>query len=282
MKKRNLVFLSLFILISASLVISSCEKRDADDNDDTSLASDNAIMQSTFDQPQSMADQAASNGSLQTFIVANTDVNLLGSCATVTHDTVSVPRVLSIDFGTTNCLCNDGRYRRGRINVGYTGKFRDSGTVLTFTFNNYAVNDYAVTNTSTKVVTNKGTKANGHPWFTIHESGSIVKPNNGGTITWLSDRENEWIAGYATKWWWKDDEYLISGTSSGITAKGTAYTMTITKPLYILLNCHNIVEGTIDITPTGGYTYTLDYGSGACDNLATVKYRSKTYNITLR
>jgi len=240
MKTRNFLFLSLFILIAAGLVINAC-KKDDNDADDTTIASDNAIMQSTFDQPQSMADQAVSNGSLQTFIASTGDVDLLGSCATITHDTVSSPRILTIDFGTTNCLCNDGRYRRGKIIVSYTGKYRDSGTVITFAFDNYAVSDHVVTNTSTKVVTNKGNKANGHPWFTIHESGSIVKPNNGGTITWLSDRENEWIAGYSTKLYWADDEYLITGTASGITAKGFSYTMTITTPLHIMLNFHNIV-----------------------------------------
>jgi hypothetical protein len=279
MKTRNFLLLLIFVLISAVLTFTACKKTDTDD-DDTTLASDNSIIQSTFDQTQSMADQAA-NGALQTFI-ANGDVNLLSSCATITHDTVSTPRVLTIDFGSTNCLCNDGRYRRGSISVSYTGKYRDSGTVITFTFNNYAVNDHVVSNTSTKVVTNKGSKTNGHPWFTIYESGSITKPNNGGTITWLSNREREWIAGYNTKWWWADDEYLISGTASGITASAVSYTMTITTPLQIMLNCHNIVSGIVDITPTGKYTYTLNYGNGTCDNQATVLYRGKTYNVTLR
>jgi hypothetical protein len=279
MKTRNFLFLSMFILITAGLVISSCKKTDDDDND-TTLASDNAIIQNTFDEPQSMADQAV-NGSLQTYI-STSDVNLLSSCATITHDSVSSPRVLTIDFGTTNCLCNDGRYRRGKIMVSYTGKYRDSSTVISFTFSNYAVNDHVVSNNSTKVVTNMGKKTNGHPWFTISESGSIVKPNNGGTITWQSTREREWTAGYDTKWWWADDEYLISGTASGITAASVAYSMTITTPLQIKLSCHNIVAGVVDITPAGKDTYTLDYGNGTCDRLATVTYRNKIYNVTLR
>lgn len=281
MKTRNFFFLLLIVFIAIGLSVSSCKKNESDDNEDTSLASDNSIVQNIFDQPQSMADQAASNGSLQTFIATSGDVDLLSSCATITHDTISSPRILTIDFGATNCLCNDGRYRHGKIIISYTGMYRDSGNVITFTFDNYAVNDHVVTNTSTKVVTNKGRKSNGHPWYTIYESGSVIKPNNGGTITWLSNRENEWIAGYTTKWWWLDDEYLISGTASGITAKSLAYTMTITTPLHIMLNCHWIVAGVINLIPLGRDTYTLDYGNGTCDNQATVKYRNKTYNITL-
>lgn len=284
MKTRNFFYLSVIVLISIGFAVSSCQKldNDKDEDDDTSMASDNAVVQSIFDQPQSMADQAASNGSLQTFIATN-DVNLLSSCATITHDTVSSTRKLTIDFGTSNCLCNDGRYRRGKIYVGYTaGKYRDSGAVLTFTFNNYAVNDHIVANTSSKIVTYNGRKSNGHPSFSISENGSVTKPNNGGTITWVSARENEWIAGYNTFWYWADNEYLITGTASGITAKGVSYTMAITTPLHIKLNCHNIVSGVIDYTPTNGYTYTLNYGNGDCDNQATVKYRNKTYNVTLR
>jgi hypothetical protein len=166
--------------------------------------------------------------------------------------------------------------------VSYTGRYRDSTTVITFSFNNYAVNDHVVSNNSTKVVTNMGTKANGHPYFTISESGSIVKPNNGGTITWQSNREREWIAGYNTKWWWADDQYLLSGTAAGITSSALAYTMTITTPLQVNLNCHNIVAGVVDFTPSGKDTYTINYGNGNCDNQATVVYRGKTYNVTLR
>lgn len=281
MKTRNFLFLLLFIITTGLLVVNACKKDEKDDDDDTSFASDNAIMQSTFDQPQSMADQAASSGSLQTFI-ATGDVNLLGVCANITNDTVN--RVLTIDFGTTNCLCYDGRLRRGKIMVNYTGRYRDSGTVITFAFDNYAVNDYIVANNSTKVVTNMGTKTNSHPWFTIYENGSIIKPNNGGTITWVSNREREWIAGYNTKIIWFDDEYLITGTSSGITASGLAYTMTITTPVHIKLGCHfNVpVAGIVDITRAGKDPFTLDYGNGSCDNDATVLYRNKTYPITLR
>jgi len=280
MKTRKFLFLSLFILITAGLVINACKKDNEDD--DTTFASDNAIMQTTFDQTQSIADQAA-NGGLQTFIATN-DVNLLGVCATITHDSISSPRVLTIDFGTTNCLCGDGRYRRGKIIVSYNGRYRDSGTIITFTFDNYAVSDHLVSNSSTKVVTNKGIQSNGHPLFTIYESGSITKPNNGGTITWLSNREREWIAGYNTKWWWSDDEYLVSGTASGTTSSGLAYTMTITTPLHIKINCHfNIpVEGIVDISRSGKFPYTLDYGNGTCDNQATITYRNKTYNVILR
>jgi hypothetical protein len=281
MKTRNFLYLLMLILTSLLFAVSSCNKSDTDDNSDMSLATDNSIVQSVFDQPQSMADQAATYGSLQTFILNNSDVDLLSSCATITHDSVSIPRKLTINFGTTNCWCNDGKARRGKIIVSYTGFYRDSGTVITFTFDNYAVNDYVVTNTSTKVITNKGRKTNGHPWFTIYENGGVIKPSNGRTISWISNRENEWIAGYNTRWYWADDEYLISGTASGVTATTLAYTMTIKTPLHIMLNCHNVVAGVVDITPLAKDTYTLDYGNGTCDNQATVTYKNKTFNITI-
>jgi hypothetical protein len=195
---------------------------------------------------------------------------------------VAVPHSITVDFGTTNCMCNDGRYRRGKIMVSYTGRYRDSGTVITYSFNNYAVSDHEVSNSSTKVVTNLGRNTNGNLHYSITESGSILKPNNGGTVTWASTRGREWIAGSNTILIWSDDEYLITGTANGTSAAGVTYSFNVTKALHIKLNCHNIVAGTVDITPAGKAVRTLDYGNGTCDNQATVTILSKTYNITLR
>ena len=44
---------------------------------------------------------------------------LISTCAQRTY--VSDTRTLTIDFGSTNCLCPDGRYRRGKIVVVFTG-----------------------------------------------------------------------------------------------------------------------------------------------------------------
>lgn len=94
------------------------------------------------------------------------------TCATITFDTAASPKTLTIDFGTTDCLCGDGNYRRGKILVSWTGPYRDSGSVRTITFDQYFVNYNQLQ--GTKTVTNNGTNGSGHPTFTVTVNGSVT------------------------------------------------------------------------------------------------------------
>lgn len=260
-------------------------KKDKDEtpeivDSDTGGAAENALAEGAFNDAGNISDQAAAGG-LTSYLSANNgsdERGLLSNCATITHDTTVSPRTISVDFGTANCLCNDGRYRRGIINVSYTGHYRDSASTHTVTFTNYFVNDNQVTGSHS--VTNNGHNNNGHLTFTIAVTGSIIKPNNGGTISWTSNRVREWTEGESTAIW-SDDVYLITGTASGSHSNGNSYTATITSALKIKLNCHWIVSGGLDLVPSGKPTRSIDWGTGACDDQATVTINSHVYTITL-
>lgn len=258
-----------------TLVIAGCRKEKKVDND-TSVASDNNLAEIGFNELTNITD-AAANGYLgSTGYKSSWDTTVLG-CATVIVDTVSSPHKIIVDYGPTNCTCGDGRQRRGKIITTFTGKYRDAGTVITHTTSNYFVNDYQIL--GTKTVTNMGTNSSGHLYYNISVSGSVIKPG-GGTITWSSTRVREWIAGEST-WVLSDDVYLITGNGSGTNASGTNFTVSITSPLRVELSCPRIVSGIIELTPDGKPTRTLNYGSGTCDNQATVTINGNTYNITL-
>jgi hypothetical protein len=125
-----------------------------------------------------------------------------------------------------------------------------------------------------------GKNQNNQTYFNISVSGAIYKAN-GGTITWNSTRVRTWIAGESTTLNWMDDEYHITGSGNGTSANGTQFNVVITQALHVKLNCPRIVSGTVDITPSGKPTRTLDYGPGTCDYNATVTINGNVYNITL-
>jgi hypothetical protein len=110
--------------------------------------------------------------------------------------------------------------------------------------------------------------------------GVINLANNGGTISWNSSREREWIQGFETGNRW-DDIYLITGEASGIRPNGSTWTREIINPLRIELACRFIVSGTVEIIPEGRPARILDYGNGDCDNVATVIVNGVTYTIYL-
>lgn len=285
---NSFIKISLGTFVAGTLLFTACRKEKEVDNDTTS-AKDNNLAERLFDEVKRITD-AAADGSLASSNMKSyqmRDTAILG-CATVTHDTSASPRTLTIDYGTTNCLCGDGRERRGKIIVSYTGPYRTAGTVITHTFDNFFIEDHQVL--GTKTVTNSGINTAGHTYFTIHVDGSVIKPASAGsgTITWVSDRVREWIEGESTLLNIADDKYSITGNASGTSAAGTSFTVSITSPLIISLSCifetvpkPALVQGTLDITPSGKPVRTINYGSGACDNTATITVNGNTYTYTM-
>lgn len=283
MQKKQSIFLAFIALCVIAFSFTAC-KKDSKGDTDTQPAQDNSQAEGTYNDANTMVDAAANMGTSFSFRTAtNTDVareeNIFGGCTTVTVDTVNTTRTITIDFGTSNCLCADLRYRRGKIVATWTGKYRESGTVVNISFVDYFVNDNQVK--GTHKTTNMGLNNAGNLVYKIEVNGSIVKANNGGTITWVSTRQREWVAGASTPLNILDDTYSITGSASGTTASGDSYTLTITQPLVRKMSCNWFESGKIDVTPTGRMTRTLDYGSTGCDNKATVTIGGNTYNVTL-
>lgn len=273
----------LFIVLVCGIALSglffaSCNKdnKEADQNEEIQTVQDNANAEKTFNDVSDIADQAYN--SFQTTKSTTTDGDIIGECAVVSLDTITFPRTLTIDFGDTNCLCADGRYRRGKILVSFTGRYREEGTVITHTFDNYFVNDNQVL--GTKIVTNAGRNENDHLYFTITVDGLIIKADGGGQVTWISDRIREWILGEDT-FDRLDDVYLITGNGSGTTASGKSYTIEITNSLRREIGCKHFVSGTFEFKPEDKPLRVFDYGEGECDNVASVTVNGKTYTIYL-
>lgn len=285
MKTKKRSYKIIFSIAIIGLGLFACKKNSTTD-DDTAVASDHSYADAAFNDVQNICDQA-STGSLTFFAPVYSEDSHQGnsseksSCTTITIDTIAIPHTIVIDFGQTNCLCNDGKERRGIINVSYTGHYRDSGSVHTVTFDNYFVNDNQIL--GTKTVTNNGLNGSGNYTFTISVDGQIIKANNAGTITFTSNRIREWIEGESTPEW-SDDVYLITGTSSGTktTSSGsTNFSATITTALRRALSCHWFESGVIEVVPENHPTRIIDFGSGTCDDQAIVTINGTPHTVTL-
>jgi hypothetical protein len=282
MKTNRFILNALVLLAVPAFMLTGCKKDEEDS--DTSASGDNAFAEATFNDVVNIADEAGYSGTLSNYRLGEPVERVLSSCATITFDTINSADqdTIHINFGATNCTCNDGRQRRGEILVYYTGQYRDSASTHTITFNNYYVNDNQVL--GTKTVTNLGHNALGHLVYDINVNGTIHLANNGGTITWTSQRQREWVTGEATAYWY-DDIYSITGSASGTGANGHNFTVNITNPLIrnMAVGCRrHFVQGTFVLTPDNRPARTVDFGSGACDDIATVTINNQTYTIHLR
>ena len=262
------------VLIVATLMSIACRKKTVDK--DTQAAEDNEESEMICNDASNMSDAAALG--VTSFRTHGVD-GILSGCATVTRDTVSTPRVLTINFGTSNCVCQDGRSRRGIISIAYTGGYFQTGTTRTITFTDYYVNDKHVEGTHT--VTNNGLNSAGNYTWTVQAVDMRITRPTGEYHTWNSTRTREMIAGASTPILRNDDIYLITGTASGVNVNGVSYTANILQPLRRAVSCQWMESGKIEITPANLATRTLDFGNTGCDNQATVTVNSNTYSITL-
>lgn len=286
MKTKHLTFGITIVAIALAATFSSCRKdknNDPDEKDnDTSSAGDQSLASSIDNDMTSIGDEAGRTYTVSSFKTSGVDGLLAASCATVTVDSSAAPaRTITVNFGTSNCLCNDGRYRRGSIVYSFTGKYRDSLTVITVTPQNYFVNDNQVT--GSKTITNQGHNAANHLVYQLTANMQIIKANGAGTISWQANRQREWTAGESTSTW-NDDMYSITGTASGTNANGNAFNSVITTPLVrnMAIGCRkHFVSGVLQHTPSGKATRYIDFGNGSCDDQAVVTINGVSYTVTL-
>jgi hypothetical protein len=253
----------------------ACDRDQSAPMDDNATDyTDQARLEQTFEDINGVEEDAANARTTQSTGTAQ----FLGPCATVTRDTVSIPHTITVDFGTANCLCNDGRNRRGQVLITYTGGFMEPGHTRTVTFQDFYVDDNQLT--GTRQVTNMGPDANGNMVVSVEANGTLIFANGKGTATHSFKRTRTWIAGSATEDK-SDDVCSITGSGSMTRANGKSATMSIIKPLIRSRDCKWIKEGIIKLTPSQGKERMIDFGNGECDDKAVVSVDGKTKEITL-
>lgn len=195
-------------------------------------------------------------------------------------DATTWPKDITVDYGTTNYLCQDGRSRRGIIHIETTGFYRDPGTVITITFENYYQNDYKVE--GTQIVTNQGRNDDQHLVYTVEINNGKVTTPLSKVINYEENTSREWVAGEETILNICDDNYFITGTQNGMSSDSITYTLTVQNRLDVLVCCRYIRGGILDVDMEGLATITVNYGDGACDENATVSINNTEYPIVMQ
>jgi len=181
------------------------------------------------------------------------------------------PVRITIDYGPENHKILVRRTKeawvRGKIIIEKTGPHYVPNTQRTVTFEDYYFNDNHVE--GDKLYENLGKNDAGNFVFAWTVEIKVTTPD-GKWVSKIENKQREKIAGADTKRIW-DDEFLVTGSSSGSRSNGFTYNRTILdeNPLLRKRVCRFEVKGTVSIV-NSKRTYTLDYGDGECDALATI------------
>lgn len=276
--------MKFFMLTSASVVLLfACGKRKYDNSSAPKL---NAIAETYFSEFSNMTDQAITGQMVyykvgqvivdnvadgKPLLSEKTDCNVV-----ITLDTAGTNKTITIDWGSSNCTCNDGKTRRGKLVTTFTGSYFATGTVMTHTPVDYYVNNNKVE--GTKVVTNMGLNTSGQPYYNVDVNGTVTM-STGEIIDYTSSRVRTFTSGYTTPSVFIDDEYEITLTSNATVTNGDSYEAHTTSPLQIKVGCGYIKKGVLSITPTGKPERVIDYGDGTCDATFTITVNGHTYVV---
>ena len=275
----------MMITALAVLSFSSCKKDSSSavmDQTSLNLADDDAVTDVVFADVFNTADNATIIlDQMGKSIDAKSLTVMTDSCPTITitRPTAALwPKIFTVDYGTSCTGINDN-VRSGKIVIEVTGPRLQSGSKRTVTFVNYFFNGIKVE--GTKVLENMGYNSNQNLVISVKLTGGILTLPDGKTIERTTDHQREWIAGLLTKSIW-DDEWLITGTSTGKNIDGVAYTNTIMTALHSTRACRFIVSGVVKIERTGKTPVVLDYGTGECDAKAVVTSGGVSKEILLK
>lgn len=279
--RRQTLYFALFALGIFILALWSCKKKSEGGLIDIQSEADNSLMEDENSSIFNFVDFSGSNSSGVNRSSGPDTFNLpMCPCAQViVSDTNSAiwPKIVTIDFGTTGCQCNDGVVRKGRMDCIYEGPYSVANNSVKVTLTNYTVNNIVHNVDSILIVRiSAGTGV----WIRTVDiyNERISFPE--GTAELNCHREINWLRGDTTKW--GDDIYEIKGWSSGINRKQKKFDTVIKIKLIKKANCKNIVEGVVEITPEGHSTRTVDFGNGLCDDIAVVTVDGKNFTIRLR
>ncbi len=279
---KNYRIIAFAGIISASLIICSCKKKEVDG--ETQSVTDHALCEQEFMKiPVTVNARAVnangvkklipggsfmSNACPKDSIVGDTTGYAAGNYANLTN----LPGLL-LDWGTG---CNDdadGVMRSGKLLTTFSKPYGQGGSVITITPVNYKVGDISYSGTI------KNTR-NSNTSFTIDVIDGHCS-NGSWNIKWSSTRTITWIAGYGDSDE-TNDVMSISGSSSGVNREGREFTVNITSPLIKAASCKWIKQGALEITPNGFKTRTVDFGDGTCDNVATFSVNGNTYTFNMQ
>jgi hypothetical protein len=189
------------------------------------------------------------------------------------------PLQITIDFGS-GCTGRDGRTRKGKIIILYTGHLIISGNSATTTFDGYSLENLKIE--GTYKLTNTGTPDKKS--YTTQVINAKLSQPNGNNMQWNSEKTVAQIEGGITPLIGLDDVFSITGKAGGgiqIDGKYFQWSTAITAPLTKRYTCRWISRGTLSLMKGNDAVAVLDYGSGTCDNKASFSVNGQVHEITL-
>ena len=298
----------LGIVLSTAVIITACKK----ESSSTTTSTDSSVELSAQADDQSRVsteiDAVANDANTALSTVSNVNGGRLETVicdATITADTTSDPKTVTITYNGTNCLGNRSRTGTVILSLPANEHWKDAGAVLTVTAHNLKItrlsDNKSITINGTKTITN----VSGGLLTQLASQGTITHTINssGITITFDDNTQRSWQIAEQRVFTYNNGIVIsvtgthTDGNNTGILEWGTnrsghAFASSILQPLVVRQDCDfRLVSGQMQHTvptATASVTFGLDKTgnpvscpSGNYYMKLTWEFSSKTYTLIL-
>ncbi len=275
----NHSFKLLALVLSIALVsFFACKKEENDtqiSDEDKTSTTDYAQAETIYTEIwHTTLEQALSNPALNGMVGA--PVEDRNACPTVSVSPQGTfPKVLTLDYAT-GCVTPKGQSISGQIIATFSGLANQAGITVSISLVNLKYKGYTVSGTYSVSCAGPGSYSGSI------SNGVVVNPE-GGTTTYSGTFSVIQVEGASTNGLnqQSDDVYNITLSIAGVDTNGKMYTAKTTSPIRKELDCTWVVSGAIEVKTGNSAKKTLDFGSGTCDDQATLTIGQLTTPITL-
>jgi hypothetical protein len=251
MKAR--IILPVILILVAAVIFTACQKGVSNTTTESAQVSIHADDQARFSSEVDAAanDVDASLESSTSFAGRGEGVQSLICDATITVDTASNPRTITITYNGTNCLGNRTRTGVIVVSMPQNVRWKNPGAAITVTFQNFKV---------TRLSDNKSITINGSQVYTNVSGGLLINlptlgtithtiTSSGMTITFDDNSQRSWQVAKQRVFTYDNGIVITTtgthteGTTTGIAEWGTtrfggAFTSAIASPMIVRQDCN--------------------------------------------
>lgn len=257
-----------------AVTFSACKKVEPDT--ETQSAVDNNICETEFTKSMSTVNSFAikENGIKSLLDYANGRASGPAIIVDPADTLDGFPITMVIDYGTTGITDSiDHKVRKGTITCVFSNNWHIVGSSVNVTFAGFSVNGITYACDSMKI---RRSAATAYTYEVF--KGKCISPN--WNLEWETVRTVTQTGGAGDLDPY-NDVFSFTGSASGLNREGKAYQVTIVSPIIKRSSCSWIESGRMDLTPEGLATRTVDFGTGNCDNQATLIINGNSFTFSM-
>ena len=277
--------LKILLIFSLSVFLFSCDYTNEVEPEDT----DNLNLTTTKSHYKALQNISTTFLLVNYYIKSSSLKNDSVSITIDPDDSTTYPKTITVDFHD-GALCYDGITRKGKIILTLTSSWDlnniEPNTTISVKFDDY----YYKSSSDSNFIKQTGNFSisfkefiGSKPVYVVDAIESKLIFNDDEEIYWNSSHTLLWINGFNNMSNLQDDNWKLTGSSSGTDIEGKTYYTVIQDTLYYSGECNNgeIVKGILKISPESSPARTINFGNGECDNSVTVTVGDNNVSLSI-